>query len=55
MGISGRSPTWWEFREAGTDHIIAMFQAPHDPAKLGMVADRIGPMMTPQHEPRPSS
>ena len=34
-----------EFREAGANHIIAMFEAPFDPAKLGMVADRIGPMM----------
>jgi len=35
-----------EFREAGADHIIAMFEAPFNPAKLGVVADRIGPMMT---------
>jgi F420-dependent oxidoreductase-like protein len=35
-----------EFREAGADHIIAMFEAPFDPAKLGMVADRLGPTMT---------
>jgi len=34
-----------EFREAGANHIIAMFEAPFDPAKLGVVADRIGPMM----------
>ena len=35
-----------EFREAGADHIIAMFEAPFDPAKLGVVADRLGPIMT---------
>ena len=34
-----------EFREAGADHLIAMFEAPFDPAKLGVVADRIGPVM----------
>lgn len=36
----------WQFREAGADHIIAMFEAPFDPAKLGDVAERIGPVMT---------
>jgi F420-dependent oxidoreductase-like protein len=35
-----------EFREAGADHIVAMFEAPFDPAKLGVVADRLGPVMT---------
>ena len=35
-----------EFREAGADHIIAMFEAPFDPAKLGVVARRLGPVMT---------
>ena len=30
-----------EFRDAGADHIIAMFEAPFDPAKLGAVADRL--------------
>jgi F420-dependent oxidoreductase-like protein len=35
-----------EFREAGADHIIAMFEAPFDPAKLGVVADRLDPVMT---------
>ena len=35
-----------EFREAGADHIIAMFEAPFDPAKLGVVADRLDPIMT---------
>ena len=35
-----------EFREAGADHLIAMFEAPFDPAKLGVVADRVGPVMT---------
>jgi len=34
-----------EFREAGADHIIAMFEAPFDPGKLGTVASRIGPVM----------
>jgi F420-dependent oxidoreductase-like protein len=34
-----------EFRDAGADHIIAMFEAPFDPAKLGVVADRIGPIL----------
>lgn len=35
-----------QFREAGADHIIAMFEAPFDPAKLGTVADRLRPVMT---------
>jgi len=35
-----------QFREAGADHIIAMFEAPFDPAKLGAVADRLRPVMT---------
>jgi hypothetical protein len=35
-----------ELHEAGADHIIAMFEAPFDPAKLGVVADRLGPTMT---------
>lgn len=34
-----------EFREAGADHIIAMFEAPFDPARLGKVADRLDPVM----------
>ncbi len=35
-----------QFREAGADHIVAMFEAPFDPAKLGAVADRLRPVMT---------
>ena len=35
-----------QFREAGADHIIAMFEAPFDPAKLGAVANRLRPVMT---------
>jgi F420-dependent oxidoreductase-like protein len=35
-----------QLREAGADHIIAMFEAPFDPAKLGVVADRLGPVIT---------
>jgi F420-dependent oxidoreductase-like protein len=34
-----------ELREAGADHIVAMFEAPFDPARLGVVADRLGPVM----------
>ncbi len=34
-----------EFREAGADHIIAMFEAPFDPARLGVIADRLGPVV----------
>ena len=34
-----------EFREAGADHVVAMFQAPFDPTTLGVVADRLGPVM----------
>lgn len=33
------------FREAGADHIIALFEAPFDPAKLGSVANRVGPVI----------
>lgn len=33
------------FREAGADHIIAMFEAPFDPAKLGIVADHLEPVI----------
>lgn len=35
-----------EYRDAGAHHIIAMFEAPFDPAKLGAVADRVDPVMT---------
>lgn len=35
-----------QYRDAGAHHIIAMFEAPFDPAKLGVVADRVGPVMT---------
>jgi len=34
-----------EFREAGANHIIAMFQAPFDPARLGTLADRMAPLL----------
>ena len=34
-----------EFREAGAGHIIAMFEAPFDPAKLGVVANHLGPVI----------
>ena len=34
-----------EFREAGADHIIALFEAPFDPEKLGIVANRVGPVL----------
>ena len=33
-----------DFREAGADHVIAMFQAPFDPAGLGALADRMSPL-----------
>ena len=33
------------FREAGADHIIALFEAPFDPARLGTVADRLAPVI----------
>jgi len=33
------------FREAGANHIIAMFQAPFDPARLGALADRMDPLL----------
>ena len=31
----------WQLREAGAGHIIAMFEAPFDPADLGVLAGRI--------------
>jgi len=31
-----------QFRDAGADHVIAMFEAPFDPTHLGVVADRVG-------------
>ncbi|MGB9358433.1 MAG: TIGR03560 family F420-dependent LLM class oxidoreductase [Acidimicrobiia bacterium] len=33
------------FREAGADHIIAMFEAPFDPARLGIVAEHLEPVI----------
>lgn len=33
------------YREAGATHIIAMFEAPFDPARLGAVAERVGPLL----------
>jgi F420-dependent oxidoreductase-like protein len=33
------------YREAGADHVIAMFEAPFDPAALGALADRLGPLL----------
>ena len=32
-------------REAGADHIIAMFEAPFDPARLGAVATAMEPLL----------
>lgn len=34
------------YREAGADHIVAMFEAPFDPARLGVVAQRLGPVIS---------
>ena len=34
-----------EFRAAGAGHIIAMFEAPFDPAKLGALAAAVGPSL----------
>ncbi len=34
-----------EFRAAGAGHIIAMFEAPFDPAKLGALAGAVGPSL----------
>ena len=31
-------------RASGADHVIAMFEAPFDPAKLGTLADRLRPL-----------
>lgn len=31
-----------EFNDAGADHVIAMFEAPFNPAQLGIVAERVG-------------
>lgn len=31
-----------EFGDAGADHVIAMFEAPFNPAQLGIVAERVG-------------
>ena len=33
------------FREAGADHIVAMFEAPFDPADLGTVAEHLEPVI----------
>ena len=33
-----------EYQEAGAGHVIAMFQAPFDPAKLGRLAERMAPL-----------
>lgn len=33
------------FREAGADHVIAMFEAPFDPKKLGLVAEHLEPVV----------
>jgi hypothetical protein len=35
-----------QFSDAGADHVIAMFEAPFDPAQLGAVADRVGAALT---------
>jgi alkanesulfonate monooxygenase SsuD/methylene tetrahydromethanopterin reductase-like flavin-dependent oxidoreductase (luciferase family) len=35
-----------EYREAGAQHIIAMFEAPFDPAKLGALAERLWPLIS---------
>ncbi len=34
-----------QFREAGAGHIIAMFEAPFDPARLGVVAGHLEPVI----------
>ncbi|NQV07933.1 LLM class flavin-dependent oxidoreductase, partial [bacterium] len=33
------------FREAGAQHVIAMFESPFDPASLGIVAEHVGPVI----------
>jgi alkanesulfonate monooxygenase SsuD/methylene tetrahydromethanopterin reductase-like flavin-dependent oxidoreductase (luciferase family) len=35
-----------EFRDAGAHHVIAMFEAPFYPGKLGAVAERVGPVVS---------
>ena len=35
-----------DYRDAGARHVIAMFEAPFDPSKLGAVAERLRPMIT---------
>lgn len=35
-----------QFREAGADHIIAMFESPFDPSKLGQISDQVGPVLS---------
>ena len=34
-----------EYRDAGAQHVIAMFEAPFDPASLGALADRLRPVI----------
>lgn len=34
-----------EYREAGAHHVIAMFEAPFDPGRLGALADALGPIV----------
>jgi F420-dependent oxidoreductase-like protein len=33
------------YRDAGADHVIAMFEAPFDPRKLGTLADHVDPVI----------
>ncbi|MFV1960258.1 MAG: TIGR03560 family F420-dependent LLM class oxidoreductase [Acidimicrobiia bacterium] len=35
-----------QFRDAGAHHVIAMFEAPFDPARLGAISDRVGPVIS---------
>ncbi|MEE9582098.1 MAG: LLM class flavin-dependent oxidoreductase, partial [Acidimicrobiia bacterium] len=35
-----------EYRDAGAQHVIAMFEAPFDPARLGALADRLRPVLS---------
>ena len=34
-----------DYRDAGARHVIAMFEAPFDPSKLGAVAERLRPLI----------
>jgi hypothetical protein len=34
-----------QYGDAGAHHVIAMFEAPFDPAKLGALAEHVGPVI----------